>query len=89
LINRKVAARNGTLHRLLAKGLSNAQLIEQLYLATLGRTASPKEKAYWIKQIPPDADSGPDSPADSSKRTQAFEDLFWALLSSRPFKTNH
>ncbi len=73
-INNKIRAGNGTIARLVESDLTDAQIIQVLYLRTLSRTPSPTELAEAKKYI-----------AESLSRREGFEDLLWALISSRSF----
>jgi hypothetical protein len=83
LINGKtVAARladpNGKLAKLLkTPGLSDAQLIEELYLTTLCRMPRPNERELMLKHL------------GEGDRTAAAQDVMWALLNAREFLFNH
>ena len=64
--------------QLLAKKLSDTELIQALYLRALSRPASAAESASWKSQL-----------AQSPDRAATAEDLLWALLNSREFAFNH
>jgi hypothetical protein len=61
--------------------MDNAQRIETLFLATLGRPPQPEEAERLLKYIQ-------DGGADANSR-KALADLFWALLNSGEFILNH
>jgi len=84
LINRKVASAQGTLHQLLKSKKTDEQIIQQLYLLTLGRKSSAAEISHWTKQIA-EAESVAN---EDFPRKSVLEDLFWALISSRQFMSN-
>ncbi len=73
-INNKIRAGNGMIARLVESDLTDTQIIQVLYLRTLSRTPSPTELAEAKKYI-----------AESLSRQEGFEDLLWALISSRSF----
>ncbi|MCZ6678058.1 MAG: DUF1549 domain-containing protein [Candidatus Poribacteria bacterium] len=73
-VNNKVQAGNGTIARLMKSDLTDDLVIQDLYLRTLSRTPSPTELAETKKYI-----------AESPSRREGFEDLLWALISSRNF----
>jgi hypothetical protein len=60
--------------------MDNAQRIETLFLATLGRPPAPQEAGRLSKYV---NDAG-----DGNSR-KALADLFWALLNSGEFILNH
>ena len=73
-INNKVSAGNGTVATLEKQLSDNDQLIDALYLRTLCRPPTDVERAKvddYVKQV--------------GNRREAFEDLLWALLTSREF----
>jgi hypothetical protein len=77
LINRKIAAEDNRLSKLLAERRDRAEIVEELYLLALCRMPTPKEQAFWAENI--------------SKTTsrQVLEDFLWSLLTCREFVTNH
>ena len=70
--------RGGILTRLLDSGLSNRDLIDELYLRALSRPADPAERDAWMPML-----------AQAADRTVAAEDFLWALLNAREFAFNH
>jgi hypothetical protein len=74
----KVRSAEGRLQRLLAANKSDAEVIDELFLATLCRPAS-KEVVGRVGQ----------ALAEGGSREEAFRDLFWALLNSKEFAFNH
>jgi hypothetical protein len=76
-VNRRVRARDGSRVDLLAKSTAtNAQIVEQLYLATLSRPPLPAERDLALTWL--DAD-----------RREGAEDLQWALLNKLDFVFNY
>jgi hypothetical protein len=75
---RKIGAAEGRLAGLLKAGKPDAEVVEDLYLATLARRPGPAEQAAIRAEL-----SGGD------ERAQVFRDLFWALLNSKEFAFNH
>ncbi|MEX0724709.1 MAG: DUF1549 and DUF1553 domain-containing protein [Planctomycetaceae bacterium] len=66
------------LHTVLSQKGSDSQKIRELYLASLGRTPNSRESTMANKLIRANPD-----------KVIAFQDLFWALLNSNEFMTNH
>jgi hypothetical protein len=79
-LNAKVAHPDGRLHRLLADGRTDAEIIKALYRAALGRGPIDREQALWGPRL---------KAASDDERRQKFEDFLWALLNSSEFGTNH
>ena len=75
---KRLRAETGTLDRLLKAKLSEAALIDELYLAALSRPPSTEEQKR-ARQYFRQADDIP----------QAAEDILWTLLNSRQFLFNH
>ena len=63
---------------LIDQKLDNAEIINEIYLRCLSRSANEAEQTSLIQQI----ESEPD-------RVKALEDVFWAVLNSREFVFNH
>ena len=75
----KVQAKQGTARKLARSDKKPAEIVDELYLGTLSRLPSEKEKALMLKVF---EEAGPD-------RAGAAEDVLWALLNSRGFVYNH
>ena len=58
--------------------LEPEELVENLYFRTVCRPPTEEEKSRWSAEL-----------KQASKRSEAAEDLFWALLNSREFAFNH
>ncbi|MFN0198272.1 MAG: DUF1549 and DUF1553 domain-containing protein [Planctomycetaceae bacterium] len=67
------------LHRVLSEKGNDTQKIKGLYLATLSRTPTSKEMNTANKLLR----------ANNNDKVVAYQDLFWALLNSNEFMTNH
>jgi hypothetical protein len=79
LVNRKVAASDGRLHRLIAAGRTSAEIVAELHFRALGRQPTTIELEGWLKRLD---EVGP------SERTAWLEDFLWSLLNCREFITN-
>jgi hypothetical protein len=80
LINRKVAAAEGRLHRLIAKGASNEEVLAEFYLRALGRRPSAAERTWWARQW---------AGLAGEERVKLLEDVVWSLLNCNEFNSNH
>ena len=78
-LNQKLSAAGNRIDRMQKDGLSDAQVIEEAYLAALSRPPTPEQEAKLLPLLA----VGP------AERRQAIEDLFWSLLSSKEFLFNH
>ncbi len=79
IVNR-VNAANGRLAQLLKAKPSDEQLVEQIYLWSLCRRPGDKEKQVSLQLF---------QTYGSAKRTEAAQDLMWALLNSKDFLLVH
>jgi hypothetical protein len=79
-ISKKLAAKEGKLESLMASGLADYRIIEELYLSALSRYPSDQELRQFLDVIN-------ETPEDD--RRAVLEDVFWAVLSSREFLFNH
>ncbi len=80
LVNRKIAARDGRLHRAIAAGRSDDEIIADFTLRALGRRPTATEWDYWRDQR---------SRIGNDGRAEWLEDVVWSLLSCAEFRTNH
>jgi hypothetical protein len=79
-LNEKIASPKGRIAKWLAAGMDDPAIIDQLFLTTVSRHATPKEKAAVLDRMGPDA---------QSTRAQVFQDTLWALVNSKEFIYNH
>jgi hypothetical protein len=79
-LNKKLAAKESVITKLIDASTPDDKLIEEASLACLSRSPTAAEKAKFLKTL---ADT-----KDSDRRT-AVEDIYWALMSSREFLFNH
>ena len=63
--------------RLLSGGLGNKQIVDEMYLTVLGRYPAPEEETASLRHF------------DGRDRTQATENLLWALLNKVDFIFNY
>jgi hypothetical protein len=81
LVNATIASPDGFLPRALASGSNDDDLLDQLYWRTLCRRPTATERDWWHRQ----RRRSPE-PED---RAALYQDLFWSLLCSKEFGTNH
>ena len=75
----KISKQGGRLRRLLERGDSAHQIIEEFYLAALTRSPTPEERAELLEFLR----------QRDSRQQETLEALVWALISSREFSCNH
>ena len=75
-INAKL--RGGIIEQLLARQLPDRELIDELYVRAFTRSPASEEWAEWESLLTRTPD-----------KTEAVQDLLWALLNSREFAFNH
>ncbi|HEV2473774.1 MAG TPA: DUF1549 domain-containing protein, partial [Chthonomonadales bacterium] len=78
LVNRKVAQSGGRVTRDVAKGEPDGAIIDDLYEASLGRPARPRERNIILGLV-----------AFSPHRKHVYEDVLLTLLNSKEFLFNH
>ncbi len=74
----KIRSGDGRLTKLLKENKTEAEVVEELYLATLSRPAPEDVKKLVHQQL-----------TDAPDRGEVYRDLFWALLNSKEFSFNH
>lgn len=70
----KISDKNGRLSKLLAANTPHEQIVEEFYLATLGRTPTEAERTASREFL-----------SQSPSPTECYEDLLWALVNSKHF----
>lgn len=76
-VNTKVV-NGGLVKKLLKAGRTTAEITDELYLRTLGRLPTPKEKTALAAFFTPE-----------KKPETVLNDLFWSLLNAKEFVFNH
>jgi hypothetical protein len=66
--------------QLLKQKLTDAELVAELYLASVARYPNAKETAVALEFI---------KDYEAKRRAEAFQDLMWALLNSKDFIMVH
>lgn len=79
-LNEKLSADAGRIPEGLKAGTVDAALVEEAYLASLGRFPTAEEASAVAAVL---------DQADGDDRRVALEDLYWGLLSSREFLFQH
>jgi hypothetical protein len=76
----RIRAPEGRLQRLLSSSVSDADIITELFQATLCRQPRDDERAAISAQL---------TAATPTERADVFQDLFWVLLNTREFAFQH
>jgi len=76
--NDKLLAKGGRIDKWLTGGATDAEVVEDLYLAAFSRQPTPQESGEIVKLL-----------GRSTDRKEALRDLMWAALSSREVSENH
>jgi hypothetical protein len=77
-VNSKLSASNGRVARLLAGCGDDAKVVEDLFLATVGRYPSDEEAQKALAHV-----------GRSANRKAGIEDVLWSLMNLREFVFNH
>lgn len=77
-LNKKLSAPDGFVALFLKLGLSDARILDQVFLSAFSRYPSEAEKAALLPAL-----------QKARPRQQGLEDLIWALLTSKEFLFNH
>ena len=78
MVEGKLHSDQGRIAELIAAGRSDAEAVEELYLATLSRLPTPPERTAALAAL-----------AGTADRRAALEDLLWALLNAKEFLFRH
>jgi Protein of unknown function (DUF1553)/Protein of unknown function (DUF1549) len=77
-VNEKLRNSNNRIGKLLAKKLSDEEMVTELYLATLSRLPTDKEKHLVLEHV-----------SRFSDKRKAWEDVHWAFLNTKEFLFRH
>lgn len=81
LLNQRIQAQHGTLATLIKLNKMNQSILDELYLRGFARLPNDPESKFWSRELA--------QATTSVERKQMLEDIFWAILTSNEFKTNH
>jgi hypothetical protein len=79
VVQDKIHSDGGRVSRLITSGRKNAEIVDELFLATLTRRPSPEEERELVARLDRVA----------TNRRQAVEDLLWALINHKEFLFQH
>ena len=81
LLNARIGAPDGRLHRLISIGKLPMEIVNEFYLAALGRHPTETEQQFWEEHI--------DASASANSERAVLEDMVWSLLTCNEFVMNH
>jgi hypothetical protein len=87
-LNKKLLAKDSYVTLFQKLGLSDARMIEQVYLSAFSRLPSEEEKKKAVELLTSSRLSKGSPEAVAQSRQQSVEDLLWALLTSKEFLFN-
>jgi hypothetical protein len=79
-INKKLAAKDSRISKLLEEKVSDQKIVDDLYLGALSRQPTSAEKQKMMETL---------SSAGEKDHRLALEDVYWAVLSSKEFLFDH
>ncbi len=82
-LNKKLSAKENRISKLLAAEMTDAERLEEIYLVTLARFPTVKEKKKMLETI------GEVPADDADQRRLIYEDIVWSLISTVEFLFNH
>jgi hypothetical protein len=88
-LNGKLKSPTGTLDTWLKSGKPDAELVDELYMSALARQATAGEREAVLRLIAEAVSEGADDAAKAIARRQAWEDVCWAVLTSKEFLFVH
>jgi hypothetical protein len=80
LLNRRIAAPDNHLSRLISDGATSDNIVAEFYRLAFSREPSQREREHWRNTL--------GNSIDENKRAM-LEDFLWGLLNSHEFTTNH
>jgi hypothetical protein len=77
-VQQKLSSPDGRLAQWLGSGMKDSELLDEMFLTTLSRRPSPREKDRLLTRV-----------ATAADRRDVYEDVLWAILNSKEFIFNH
>jgi hypothetical protein len=88
-LNKKLSDANGYASLALKLGLSDARILEHLFLSAYSRYAREDEKQALVEELRKARQVGGSPEAQRDARQKALEDMMWAVLTSKEFLFNY
>lgn len=79
-LNDKLKKPDNRIAKLLAAKLSDAQIVDEVFLSALSRFPTAKEQKLCVEPL---------TQTNETARREAMEDLYWALINTKEFIFNH
>ena len=86
-LNNKVRAPNNSIDAMIKRGLSDEQIVNDIYLASFSRNPKETERAALVRVL--HAAEQQKTPGVEDARRAALNDMLWAMLTSEAFMFNH
>jgi hypothetical protein len=86
-LNNKVRAPDNSIDALIKRGLSDEQIVKDLYFASFSRYPKETEQAALVKAL--HSAEQQKMPGADDPRRDALNDMMWAMLTSEAFMFNH
>ncbi len=88
-LNKKLSDPNGYVNLFQKIGLSDARVVEQIYLSAYSRYPGADEKRTILGELAKSRTAAATPEAAKDSRRQAMEDMVWSLLTAKEFLFNH
>jgi hypothetical protein len=88
-LNGKLKNPTGTLDTWMKSGKTDAELVDELYLSTLSRPATAGERDAILALVAEAVSGAADDAVKAVARRQAWEDVCWAVLTSKEYLFVH
>jgi hypothetical protein len=88
-LNKKLSAPDGYAALALKMGLSDARILEQLFLSAYSRYPNETEKREMLEALRKARLTAGSAEAQRQARQQALEDMMWAMLTGKEFLFNY
>ncbi|MEZ5361189.1 MAG: DUF1553 domain-containing protein [Bryobacterales bacterium] len=88
-LNRMLSEDGNVIDMYLRLGLSNAKILDHLYLSALARYPDAREKGALLPALEQAQRQAARDPLERDPRQKPLEDLLWAMLTGKEFLFNH
>ena len=88
-LNEMLSEEGNAIDMYLRLGLSNAKILDHLYLSALARYPSERERAALLPALERAQQEAARNPLERDPRRKPLEDLLWAMLTGKEFLFNH